>query len=146
MKVALRNVKSGNVKSVGIGWNWTMFLFSGLFGIPLFTRRLYLWGGLCLALSGLFLMSFLAIFGLQTILDNDIANDFGGTEVILQLCREIGKLMSRLVLFILGISIYLGLKGNQMTARKYVKKGWVFVDPDSDVTKMAKLEWGVGAS
>ena len=49
MKVAMKNPKTGEVKEVKVGWSWTLFLFSCFFGLPLFLRKLNLWGGICVA-------------------------------------------------------------------------------------------------
>ncbi|MFZ3033752.1 MAG: hypothetical protein WA138_07055, partial [Parvibaculum sp.] len=45
-----KNSKTGELKQVKIGWSWTLFFFSSLFGLPLFLRRLYVWGAVELIL------------------------------------------------------------------------------------------------
>ena len=50
MKVAMTNPKTGEVKEVKVGWSWILFLFSGFFGLPLFLRKLHVWGGIFLIL------------------------------------------------------------------------------------------------
>ena len=48
MKVAMTNPKTGEVREVKVGWSWILFLFSGFFGLPLFLRKLHVWGGIFL--------------------------------------------------------------------------------------------------
>ena len=50
MKVAMTNPKTGEVKEVKVGWSWILFLFSGFFELPLFLRKLHVWGGIFLIL------------------------------------------------------------------------------------------------
>jgi hypothetical protein len=42
-----------------------------------------------------------------------------------------------------GLQIFVAIKGNEMTAKNYLKNGWTFVEPDSKLTKMAKMRWGI---
>lgn len=48
-----------------------------------------------------------------------------------------------LSLAFLGLEIFVGIKGNELTAKNYLELGWEFIDPDSDVVKMAKGKWGL---
>ena len=50
MLVSMKNPKIGEIKEVKVGFSWILFLFSGFFGLPLFLRKLYVWGGVFLAL------------------------------------------------------------------------------------------------
>jgi hypothetical protein len=43
----------------------------------------------------------------------------------------------------MGLSIFLGVKGNEMIAKNYLKLGWEFADPESDTVKIAKEQWGI---
>lgn len=45
MFVLMKNSKTNETKEVKVGFSWTLFFFSGFFGIPLFLRKLYRWGG-----------------------------------------------------------------------------------------------------
>lgn len=120
MKVAMRNPKTGEIKEIKIGWSWILFLFSGFFGLPLFLRKLNVWGGIFLALWAV------NFVGSSTIDDFERV----GSTVILSLIA-------------LGLQIYMGIKGNELTAKNYLELGWVFVDPDSVQVKMAKGQWGI---
>ena len=40
------------------------------------------------------------------------------------------------------LSVILGFDANQMTAKHYLREGWIFADPpDSDVVRLARQEW-----
>ncbi len=125
MEVVMKHPKTGDLKGVKVGWSWTLFLFSGLFGLPLFLRRLYGWGALFFLLWVLNLLTI-------TMLD-----PVGPTAGI--------RALSNLTLWslMLGLQIFLGIKGNKMTAKNYLEHNWTFLDPDSEVTKMAKRRWGI---
>lgn len=120
MKVSLKNPATGELKEVKIGWSWTLFLFASVFGLPLFLRKLNIWGSIYLALYAV--MMLITYLG-----DPDTA--------------ILGSVIFN-VLF-LCLNIFLAIKGNEMTAKNYLEHGWVFTEPDSDVTKMAKGKWGL---
>jgi hypothetical protein len=40
-----------------------------------------------------------------------------------------------------GLTIFMGAKGNEITAKNYLSLGWRFVEPNSDMTKYAKMRW-----
>src|SRR5271166_2304224 len=48
--VILRNKSSGETKTIKVGFSWILFLFAACLGIPLFLRRLHVWGAVFLAL------------------------------------------------------------------------------------------------
>lgn len=111
-----KNGKTGELKQVKVGWSWTLLFFSSFFGLPLFLRRLHVWGAIELALWIVY------VIGLA--LPNDV-------------------LVSGIFLIQLGLSIWLAIKGNEMTAKNYLENGWVFADADNDATKVARLNWGL---
>lgn len=45
----------------------------------------------------------------------------------------------------IGCSIYLGAKGNELTAKRLLEQGWDFTNPDDAVTQHAKMQWALGA-
>ena len=120
MKVAMKNPKTGEVKEVKIGWSWTLFLFSGFFGLPLFLRKLHVWGAIYIALW---------VVNLVTL------------GIVPGEARVIIVLPLYIVMF--GLQNFVAIKGNEMTAKKYLENGWTFVEPDSKLTKMAKMRWGI---
>lgn len=121
MNVTMVNPSTGEGKEVKIGWSWILFLFSSFLGIPLFLRKLYVWGGVMLILWLVYI----------------IAPSIMSTE------EESVGLFVVLNLIFLGLSIWLGLKGNEMTAKNYLELGWKFSNPESDEVKFAKNKWGI---
>jgi len=122
MKVKMTNPKTGEVKEVKIGWSWTLFIFSSFLGIPLFLRKLNIWGGVILIL---WIANIIAQSAMQS-------EDEGLGVMIL------------FNLIFCCLSIWLGIKGNEMTAKNYLELGWTFSNPDSDEVKFAKGKWGIG--
>ncbi len=51
--------------------------------------------------------------------------------------------MILLNLVFIGLQIWLGIKGNEMTAKNYLELGWHFTNPNSDEVKFAKGKWGI---
>jgi hypothetical protein len=123
VKIAFRNPRSGEVKEVKVGWSWTLFLFSGLFGLPLFLRKLNALGGVSLALLAINMVA-------PAIVGN--VDRLGG--MVLKVAMS---------LICLGFQVWVGVKGNEMTAKNYLEHGWQFVDPDSEMVKLAKARWGI---
>ncbi len=119
MQIVLKNPKSGELREVKVGWSWTLFFFSWFAGLPLFLRKLNGLGAIFLAL---FVVDIATAIPLSEIMEQ--------TSVLIALIQ-------------ISISIWLAIKGNEMTAKNYLELGWEFVDPDSDVTKMAKGKWGI---
>ena len=115
MKVAMKNPKTGEIKEVKVGWSWTLFFFSGFLGFPLFLRRLYMWGSV-----------FLVLWVVNLVFTMISPEMF----LVLQLV-------------IIGLIIWIAIKGNEMTAKNYLENGWTFTAPDSDVVKYAKGKWGI---
>ncbi len=115
MNVPFRNPKTGEVKQVKVGWSWTLFLFSGLFGLPLFLRRLQMWGWM-----------FLALWAVDVV-GSSVAPVISVTTVPI----------------FLGLNIFMGVKGNELTGKNLLELGWVFAEPDSETTKTAKATWGI---
>ena len=121
MKVAMTNPKTGEVREVKVGWSWILFLFSGFFGLPLFLRKLHVWGGIFLILWIVYIIA-------PSIMQNE---------------EEALGLMILLNLVFLGLQIWLGIKGNEMTAKNYLELGWNFTNPNSDEVKFSKGKWGI---
>jgi len=112
IRVSLKDGKTGTVREVKVGWSWTLFLFSGLFGLPLFLRRFPTCGFVFLALWAVGLLGPLA---------------GGNVSAIVVLL---------LSLFVL-LHVFLGIKGNEMILRNYLEQGWRFAEPDSDAAQLA---------
>lgn len=118
ISVDFRNPQTGETKTVKVGWSWTLFLFSGFLGVPLFMRGLNLWGA-AFAVSWLFNI-------LLMVSDNSSA-------VFFQLLT-------------LAAEILIGVKGNELTAKHYLSLGWEFSDPNSDAARFAKMHWALNGT
>ena len=115
MKVQLKNTTTGEVVQIKVGWSWTLFFFSPFLGIPLFMRKLHVWGGV--------------FFG------------FNAFHFVLLNIDPISFVLFQLIF--VGMIIWIAIKGNEMTAKNLLERGYEFVDPDSDVVRFAKVRWGL---
>ncbi len=97
----LENPKTGAVKPFQDGFDWILFLFSGVLGIPLFLRGLPLWGAVFVALWVV-----------------DLA-------LVWVLPRQwsLGGQMAMAVIFF-GLQLWLGFRGRGIMLRAYVARGW----------------------
>ncbi len=120
MNVSMINPKTGEIKEVKIGWSWILFLFSSFFGLPLFLRKLNILGGIFMILWIVYII-FPSVVG---------GNDALAISVLFNL-------------IFLGLQIWLGIKGNEMTAKNYLELGWEFLYPESNEVKFAKMKWGI---
>jgi hypothetical protein len=119
MNVALRQTSTGNVKFIETGWSWPIFLGAGFLGLPLFFRGMALWG--CVMVF-LWFLQFAVPFA--TVPNGD----------------ALGWILD---FAILGICLYLGYKGNAMTARHLIACGYDFDRPDSSEARIAAERWGL---
>lgn len=119
MEVPFKNPETGEIKSVKVGWSWTLFLFSGFLGVPLFMRGLNFWGS-----------AFAAMWFLNILVQ--VGDDSG---LILLFC-----------IFALAAEFWIGVKGNELTAKHYLSLGWEFSDPNSDAARFAKMHWGLNGA
>jgi hypothetical protein len=117
VKIPFRNPQTDEIRTVKVGWSWTLFFFSNLFGLPLFLRRLPKWGLLFLGIA---------------ILGN-----------ILQVMLAPNSLLFSLSGTYIGLAIWMGLKGNEITAKAYLDKGWVFAKPESNAAEFARSKWNI---
>lgn len=97
----LENPKTGAVKPFRDGFDWILFLFSGVLGIPLFINRLPSWGAVFV---GLWVVG----LGLYWLLPR---NWMLG-----------GQLVLALVFF--GLQLWLGFYGREQILRAYIARGW----------------------
>jgi Protein of unknown function (DUF2628). len=126
VKIAMKNPKTGEVKEVKVGWSWTLFFFSGFWGIPLFLRKLNTWGFVYLA------------YGVANCLTSTYVNSSSSLTP-----EQKGFVVIANFLVLLGMSIFMAIKGNAMTAKNYLELGWEFTTPDSEFVKLAKNKWGI---
>jgi hypothetical protein len=120
MIVALVNQKSGEKKNIKVGWSWTCFFFSSWLGVPLFLRRLNVWGAFMCALW------------------------FAHVAAVILLSNDSETMMAEGIgfnLLLLGISIWFGLKANRMAFVQYLESGWEPLDRNAPEYMMAKCTW-----
>lgn len=112
--IPFTNVRTGEVRTVKVGWSWTLFGFATTLGIPFFVRRLYLWGA-----------AFASVWLVYVLLNG--------------LAAPYQKVMLFIGVFLLNI--WMGIKGNEITAKHYLAQGFQFTHPDSEMVKYAKYKW-----
>ena len=114
--VLFRHPSGARAKRDKPGFAWDLFLFAGLYGIPLFLRGLAGWGAAVLALWVI-----------------DLAAGW--------LAHRALWVPAQFALFLafLGLQIVLGLIGNRLTARAYHARGWK-VDAARDPAVRQALE------
>lgn len=119
--VKFQNPKTGETKTVKVGFSWVLLFFSGFFGLALFLRGLHIWGGVMAGLWG------------ANLLIQALLIETGAGQVV----------TTPIVLASLGLSIWFAIKGNAMTAKNYLEKGWKTLEPESDAVKHARNKWGL---
>lgn len=120
MKAVLKNPRTGELRKIKVGFSWVLFLLSSLVGIPLFLQRLYLLGALMIVVN----------IASSSIM-NSAAEANSGPGVLLGLGVQLAYLL------------YLGIKGNELTAKSLLDKGWVFAKPDSPEAQLAASRWSI---
>jgi hypothetical protein len=120
--VLFKHPSGARAKRVKLGFAWDLFLFAGVFGVPLFLRGLSSWGA--------------AILGLWVV---DLGLGRFGRGPLLH--------PAELALFaaFLGLQLWLGFKGNALTARACRARGWAADNPRDPAVRLALEKWGVGA-
>ena len=119
--VLFKHPSGGRAKRVKLGFAWDLFLFAGVFGLPLFLRGLPNWGA---AVLGLWLVDLgLGRFG-----------------------RGPLRHPAELLLFaaFLGLQVWLGVTGNARTARACRARGWAPDTPRDPAVRRALEHWGMG--
>ena len=121
MQLALRHRGTGKIKLVDTGWSWSIFLAAGFFGLPLFLRGLSLWGTVMVV-----------TWCLQLFLPQTAGSVGEAASMQLYLSLAIG-----------GLCLYLGFKGNALSARHYIACGYDFSDPKGPEARIASEAWGL---
>lgn len=127
MHIQLKNPATGQLKEIKVGWSWPTFLFASFFGIPLLISRLFIPASIMIILNIVNIVTFMQM-------SNGIDPITRGIATILFLV---------LVLTALILSVYFALSSNKMATKHYLKNGWQFIDPDSEIAKMTMLRWGI---
>ena len=122
-KITFKNSITGETATVKAGFSWILFFFSSFFGIPLFLRKLYLFGVIMLILET----------------TNIILVVFSESYYYFELVF----LMYVLQFGMFGLNIFLGIKGNKMTALNYIKLGYKITNKEDYKINMVKESWNL---
>jgi uncharacterized membrane protein len=109
--VTMINHATGEQFQARIGWSWILFIFSNIFGIPWFMRKIY-----DIACAWI-VLDILIIF--LTPVFNVKAGAVDFIQVVLN-----NRLYMFASLICLGFSFFCGLKGNEITIKRYLKRGY----------------------
>ena len=113
----MKSLSTGKIKEIKVGFSWTIFLFSWIFGIPFFLRRVYTWGAIVAGVC------FLRAFMIDTVIPTPLW-----------------------IICEFGFWIYLGFKGNEITVKHYLNQGWSFANNEKDVLSYAKTKMKILSS
>ena len=130
MDVMLVHAETGEIRPADIGWSWELWFCMDWFFIPLIRRELNGWAVIRLCgYLGIFIFLMAAVSGSME------------SERSLQLMIFYWFMVLAIGIF-LGVSgIFLCLRGNELSAKKLLKSGWTFADPESWVAEYAKTKW-----
>jgi hypothetical protein len=119
VSIGFKHKPSGRERRIGTGFAWDLFLFAGVFGLPLFWRRLPSWGSAVLVL-----WLFVLIVSIVRV----------GNEA---------TQIAQLVLFaaFLVLQIGLGFYGNRLTAQTMLHHGWTVDQPNDRGNKLVIEKW-----
>lgn len=121
MRVALRHRGQGEFKFIETGWSWSIFWCAGFFGLPLYFRGLAMWGTVMVAVWALQLSAYF----------------------VAESAERAASTHWGLALLSLGLCVYLGFKGNALSARHFIACGYDFADPESSDALFAMNEWNL---
>ena len=136
--VVLINDEEQHVQTVKIGFSWVLLFWSWLFGLPFFIRRVYTLGALFAVLQ---VVNFFAQWkGRTKDCFYTFSNESSHMSVYSVSC-DYASPSGLFFLILLTLSIYMGFRGNELTARYYLKRGYRFDSPESALVKVAKARW-----
>lgn len=115
--VDLINNNSNEVKRIKIGFDWPCCLFGFFFGVPLFLKKLNSWGGV---ITGVVIL-----------------------YILLNTSESLHARNAAFVIFlvIIGLSIFFGLKANEMAGKQLIETGWKFKEGENSNVTFAKEKW-----
>lgn len=136
--VVFVNEKDNHVQTVKIGFSWTLLFWSWILGLPFFIRRVYTWGAVFAVLQ--ILNYFVGRQWISKHCFHRYFTEYSNYTVSYYDCDLVGP-TGFLGLVIFGLSVYMGFRGNELTARYYLKNGYRFDSPESSLVKIAKARW-----
>lgn len=132
MHVKLRNERTGEIKDVKVGWSWTLFLFSWFLGLPLFLRKLPMWGAAMLALC-------IFYWVLEAFTSGGDQIFTSGSDQV----TEVDILYFFVSAILFGMCIFFAIKGNELTAKNMLENGWQFATEEDQATRLARTKWSL---
>ncbi|ABC77997.1 MAG: hypothetical protein GX625_08345 [Clostridiaceae bacterium] len=117
--VNLINNNSNEVKRIKIGFDWPCCLFGFFFGVPLFLKKLNSWGGV---ITGIVI--------LYVLLNTSESSHARNAAFVI-------------FLVIIGFSIFLGFKANEMAAKQLIDNGWKFKEGEDSNVALASEKWNI---
>lgn len=121
-RLGLKPPGGGRIKWVKDGFAWDLFVLSPLLGLPLFWRKLHAWGAVVLAIL-------LAWF----IVDRFLV---GRIEMFAGIAFTAAFFL---------LDLFLGWRGNRLTAHAYLRHGWAIDHPDYAATRKLMMRWNLKA-
>ncbi len=147
--VKLQNPKTGEIKDIKFGFDWVTFIFAGFLGIPLFLRKLWLWGGVMVALWAYQIgMSVYTQHVAEQVQAQSAVAELLGTEASNDAAMILFWLMVGQMIFSItyvAISIYLGRKVSKMTAIKLLEEGWIWGPQSESFLQDVKRQWNIAS-
>ena len=122
VRLGLKPPSGGRIKWIKDGFAWDLFVLSPLLGLPLFWRKLHAWGAAVLAILLAWLVADRFLVGRFEIF---AGIGFAGVFFLLDL--------------------FLGWRGNRLTARAYLRHGWTIDHPDYAATRKLMARWKLEA-
>ncbi|MDH7975705.1 hypothetical protein QH494_26260 [Sphingomonas sp. AR_OL41] len=130
MHVQLCNDEGDETKEVGVGWSWSLFFLTPIFGFPLYQRGLDGAGKWVSA----FCVGTLAVARFDHKMGDRLSDESFALLGLVELA---------LLLTFIGISVFFAVKGNELTGKKLLDNGWRFVDESDFATQFARAKWSL---
>ena len=134
------NEKEQRIEKVKVGFSWVCLFWLWLFAIPLFIRRIYPWAfGILVAQLVLYALDYRhGYHDFERLYLHCWVNSTETCSIGWQTFHFVNK-WGGMITFLL--SVYFGFRGNEITARYYLKNGYKFAEPDMAIVKVAKMQW-----
>ncbi|TDT99117.1 hypothetical protein DFO45_0822 [Azorhizobium sp. AG788] len=123
MTVRLIDPRTGAFMDIKVGFSWSLLLFASCLGIPLWLRRLTPWAGLT---CGMLLMNWFILSQGGRAPSNTQAYALMSIQVSLAILNGV-----------------MAVRGNELTAKGLLERGWVFAHPASPEATVARHRWRI---